>query len=141
MLPLFYLVSINYESWIDDVQIKKLTFYWSSPFANCTGIEYQTSPSNCGSCSSTSSHSARSVCTNLPAEGGICTFRVWYNFCGITVENATNVILENISQPPLLPVLLSSSILVTVSVLILVGVVVVTFTLRKRIHCKTTISG
>ena len=69
--------------YISDVMInaKQVTFNWSPVAPDCP-VHYTILSSNCGSCPTTTTNTTV-TCTDLPSDGGVCTFAVQTVPCGL----------------------------------------------------------
>ena len=67
-----------------------LDVYWSHSLSDCPSIHYTILSSNCGSCPTTTTNTTI-TCTDVPSNGGVCTFAVQTVVC----ENITGSYSNN----------------------------------------------
>ena len=75
-----------------------LTFNWSSVSPDCphSSIHYNILASNCGSCPTTTNHTAV-TCTDVPTDSTTCLFAVQTVACGNVAGNSTNPISVSVN--------------------------------------------
>ena len=69
-------------------------FSWSPVVPDCPAIHYNILASNCGSCPTTTNHT-NVTCTDVPTNGGTCTFAVQTVACRNITGNASDPISIN----------------------------------------------
>ena len=116
-----------------------LSFTWNSSIlsnSNCSAIRYNISAPNCGSCPTTTNHTSV-TCTDVPSDGGICTFTVQILVCENYIGSANHSFPKRAGPDlVLLPTLTAGILLLAVVLMIGVTVTVLLWFLYKRY--KTT---
>jgi hypothetical protein len=77
----------------------QLTFQWNSVAPECSTVHYNILASNCGSCPTTTHHT-NVTCTDVPINGGICTFAVSIVVCENDMINQTGIITLSHTMRP-----------------------------------------
>ena len=79
---------------------RQITFRWSQAVIECTDLDvrYNILASNCGSCPTTTNHTSV-TCTDMPINGGMCTFALQTVICGyITGNESAAIFLRGLAQ-------------------------------------------
>ena len=71
------------------LESKTLTFTWEQLLGS-TATNYTILSSNCGSCPTTTTNTTV-TCTDVPSDGGNCTFSVETDVCGSAVNGTMHV--------------------------------------------------
>ena len=66
----------------------RISFKWNESSANSTTTYYKILSSNCGSCPTTTTNTTV-TCTDVPSDGGMCTFAVQTVFCGNIIGSSS----------------------------------------------------
>ena len=93
----------TYIDWSVDT-VGNVTFKWTPVTSECFTSSYSILTSNCGSCPTTTAHTAV-TCASLPSDGSLCTFAIQTVVCG----NITG----NTSDPVHLTIMGKSSLIVS----------------------------
>ena len=85
------------KPYISDVNARQVTFNWSPAPIDCP-VYYTILSSNCGSCPTTTTNTTV-ACTDVPSDGGVCTFAVQTVPCGLIsgewTDNITLYLIPN----------------------------------------------
>ena len=78
----------TYIDWSVDT-VGNVTFKWTPVTSECFTSSYSILTSNCGSCPTTTAHTAV-TCASLPSDGSLCTFAIQTVVCGNITGNTSD---------------------------------------------------
>ena len=132
---------------VDHFSSQTITFTWTQPLSNRNNFDSEISynlSSNCGSCPNTTTNTTV-TCTDVPTDGGVCTFTVRTVVCGIIVGSlygAFEVAKDSKNTASCFGLIVSTSVLAGALVLltcicIILVVVITKIRVKKTERCVT----